>query len=209
MKELEGKVTFPVQIDYYIKAGGGTGLDAATILKENFERSLGSDFVNLNICEYVSSLQQEVVNPRLQSFTGNGWGADYGDVENFLDQVVIGRDYAYYANKYTNINELPEGSETRKLFEEFTAIVDEAKAITDDLDARYEKFSEAEAFLLNHALTIPSTYENAWQLTHINDYSKMNALYGCQNYTYKNWETSTEAYTADDYAQFKADFEAN
>lgn len=130
-------------------------------------------------------------------------------MENFLDQIVIGRDYAYYANKYTNINELPEGSETRKLFEEFTAKVDEAKAITDDLDARYEKFAEAEAFLLNHALSIPSTYENAWQLTHINDYSKMNALYGCQNYTYKNWETSTEAYTADDYAQFKADFEAN
>ena len=70
------------------------------------------------------------------------------------------------------------------------------------------QFSFRTVFLLNHALTIPSNYENAWQLTHINDYSKMNALYGCQNYTYKNWETSTEAYTADDYAQFKADFEA-
>ena len=201
MKELEGKVTFPVQIDYYIKAGGGTGLDAATILKENFERSLGSDFVNLNICEYVSSLQQEVVNPKLQSFTGSGWGADYGDVENFLDQIVYGEDSAYYAMKYTNINELTDQT-TIDYFKEFTRLEKEAKNIFDDLDARYEKFAEAEAFLLNHALSIPSNYENAWQLTHINDYSKMYALYGCQTYTYKNWETSTEPYTADDYARF-------
>ena len=200
-------VTFPIEVNAWIKAGSDYA--GPTVLKENWERTLGTDYIVYKINEYVTSPQSEVTDPHLQSYYGSGWGADYGDVENFLDQIVIGRDYAYYANKYTNINTLPEGSETRKLFEEFTAKVDEAKAITDDLDARYEKFAEAEAFLLNHALSIPSTYENAWQLTHINDYSKMNALYGCQNYTYKNWETSTEAYTADDYAQFKADFEAN
>ena len=209
MEELTAKgVTFPVQMDYYIKAGGGSVLDGATVLKENFERTLGKDFIELNICEYVSSLQQEVVNPRLQSFTGNGWGADYGDVENFLDQIVYGDDNAYYANNYTNINDLTD-PDTIALFEEFTRLEREAKNIFDDLDARYEKFAEAEAFLLNHALSIPSNYENAWQMTKINDYSKMNALYGCQNYTYKNWETSTEPYTAEAYAQFVENFNAN
>ena len=37
----------------------------------------------------------------------------------------------------------------------------------------------------------------------------MNALYGCQNYTYKNWETSTEPYTAEAYAQFVENFNSN
>jgi len=208
MSELSGKVSFPVEIDYYIKAGGGTALDGATVLKENFERTLGSDFVTLNICEYVSSLTQEVVNPKLQSLTGSGWGADYGDVENFLDQIVYGDDSAYYAMKYTNINELTD-PDTIALFEEFTRMEREAKNIFDDMDARYEKFAEAEAFLLNHALTIPYNYENAWQLTKINDYSKMYALYGCQTYTYKNWETSTEPYTAEDYARFVEEYNAN
>ena len=72
-------------------------------------------------------------------------------------------------------------------------MVNDAKDIVDDLDARYEAFAQAEAFLLQHALTWPEYYENTWQLTKINDYSKINALYGIQNYTYKNWETSTEA----------------
>lgn len=208
MKELEGKVTFPVEIDYYIQSGGGTSLDAATVLKENFERTLGTDFINFHICEYVSSLTQEVINPKLQSFAGSGWGADYGDVGNFLGQIIYGFDSAYYAKKYTNINELTD-PDTIALFQEFTRLEQEAENTFDNLDDRYAKFAEAEAFLLNHALSIPYNYENAWQLTHINDYSKMNALYGSQNYTYKNWETSTEPYTAEDYARFIEEYNAN
>lgn len=208
IKELTAKgVTFPVGIDYYIKAGSATNLDAAIVLKENFERTLGSDYVNFNIKEYVTSLGQEVRTPRLHSFTGTGWGADYGDVENFLDQTTYGYDGADFSMNYTNINDITD-PDCIALFEEFTRMVQDAKAITDDMDARYEAFAEAEAFLLNHALTIPSNYENAWQLTKINDYSKMYALYGCQNNTYKNWETSTVTYTADDYARFEAEFNA-
>ena len=106
---------------------------------------------------------------------------------------------------YTNINDITD-PDCIALFEEFTRMVQDAQTITDDMDARYEAFADAEAFLLNHALSIPSNYENSWQLTKINDYSKMYALYGCQNNTYKNWETSTVPYTAEDYARFEAEF---
>ena len=51
-------------------------------------------------------------------------------------------------------------------------------------------------------------YEIQWQLTKINDYSKMNAMYGAQNYTYKNWETSVDAYTTEQYKEFQAASEA-
>ncbi len=204
-EELTAKgVTFPIQMDYYIKAGSATGLDNATVLKECVEGTLGSDFINLNIKTYVNSQTQEVTAPGLHSIAGSGWGADYGDVENFHDQIVYGSDNAYYANSYTYINECQD-PEVIALFQEFTDKVNEAKAIVDDLDARYEAFAQAEAFLLQHALTWPEYYENTWQLTKINDYTKINALYGIQNYTYKNWETSTEAYTAEDYARFAAE----
>lgn len=204
IEELTAKgVTFPVSIDYYLKAG--SNLDSVTVLKECIENTLGSDYVTLNILTYVSSPTKEVYAPGLHSICGGGWGADYGDVENFLDQIVLGSDSAYYANHYTYINDCSD-PEVKALFQEFTDMVNEAKAIVDDMDARYEAFADAEAFLLSHALTWPEHYENAWQLTHINDYSKINALYGIQNYTYKNWETSTEAYTAEDYARFEAEF---
>ena len=125
-------------------------------------------------------------------------------MENFHDQIVYGSESAYYANDYTYINECTDPDVIAQ-FKEFTQMVNDAKDIVDDLDARYEAFAQAEAFLLQHALTWPEYYENTWQLTKINDYSKINALYGIQNYTYKNWETSTEAYTAEDYARFAAE----
>ena len=204
-EELTAKgVTFPVVIDYYIKAGNNTALDQATVLKECIEGTLGSDFVTLNILTYVTSLTKEVTAPGLHSIVGSGWGADYGDVENFHDQIVYGSESAYYANSYTYINECTDPDVIAQ-FKEFTQMVNDAKDIVDDLDARYEAFAQAEAFLLQHALTWPEYYENTWQLTKINDYSKINALYGIQNYTYKNWETSTEAYTAEDYARFAAE----
>ena len=33
----------------------------------------------------------------------------------------------------------------------------------------------------------------------INDYSVSHAIYGMQNAKYKNWETSVDAYTTEDY----------
>ena len=77
------------------------------------------------------------------------------------------------------------------------------------MDARYEAYAEAEAYLVSHALTIPCYYNVPYQLTHVNDYTKIHGVYGMQNYTYKNWETSTIPYTAEDYEQFLADFNAN
>ena len=62
--------------------------------------------------------------------------------------------------------------------------------------------------MLEHALTVPAYFDVEWELTHINDYSKINAMFGMQNNKYKNWETSTDAYTAEDYAAFKEAWEA-
>ena len=80
-----------------------------------------------------------------------------------------------------------------------------ASQIYDDLDQRYDAYAEAEAYFLNHALAIPTYYNIPWQLTKVNDYSKMYAMFGRFNGVYKNWETSTEAYTAEDYARFAAE----
>ena len=60
--------------------------------------------------------------------------------------------------------------------------------------------------MLQHALTIPLNYEISWQLTKVNDYTKSNAMYGINNYLYKNWETSVDAYTTDQYATIEEEF---
>lgn len=195
-------VTFPVQIDYWV-SNSTTAMQSAQIMKECVEDLLGTDYVTLQINNYTNSSSTEVYSPKLQSFYFGGWGADYGDVENFTDQAEIG---GYYDGKYMNVSESGQ-DEVIALFQEFTDMAEAAKAITSDIDERYEAFAQAEAFLLNHVLILPARYSQSWQLTHVNTYSMINGLYGCQNYLYKNYETSTNPYTAEEMSKFAAAYE--
>lgn len=105
IEELTAKgVTFPVEIDYYIKASDQTALDNANVMKQMFSDCLGDDFVTFNIKTYVSSVAKEVRNPQLASFYVNAWGADYGDPQNFLGQETYGDDNAWYSTAYSKAN---------------------------------------------------------------------------------------------------------
>ena len=207
-------VTFPVHCSYYILAGSTTALDSATVLKQCFTDSFGDDFIVLDIKTYVSSITQEVRNPQLQSFVINGWGADFGDPVNFVGQEILHDDNAYYSWYYSNIAKVVEAGpadwqkDLVAAYEEFTDLVNTAKAIVDDTDARYAAFAKAEAYFLEENLIFPTVYDVTWCLTHANEYSKINAMYGPCNYKAVNWETSEEAYTTEQYEEFAAAFDA-
>ena len=215
MEELSAiGVTFPVHCSYYILAGSTSALDHATVLKQCFTDSFGDDFIVLDVNTFVSSTMKEVVAPKLQSFTHMGWGADFGDPVNFLTQTIIHDDNAYYSCNMTNIagivNNGPASYQTELVaaYEKFTDLVNEGRAIVDDTDARYAAFAKAEAYFLDENLIFPTVYDITWCLTHVNEYSKINAMYGPCNYKAVNWETSEEAYTTEQYDEFAAAFDA-
>ena len=93
-------------------------------------------------------------------------------------------------------------------YEQFTDLVNEGRAIVNDTDARYAAFAKAEAYFLEENLIFPTVYDVTWCLTHANEYSKINAMYGPCNYKAVNWETSEEAYTTEQYEEFAAAFDA-
>ena len=214
MEELSAiGVTFPVHAAYHIIAGNSTALDNATVLKQCFTESFGDDFIVLDIKTYVSSLTQEVRTPQLQSFVINGWSADFGDPVNFLGQETLHDDNAFYSHYYSNIARVAEApadyqKDLKDAFEQYTDLVNAANAIVNDTDARYEAFAKAEAYMLENVLVSPTYYDIAWSLTHANEYSKINAMYGGCNYKAVNWETSEEAYTTVQYEQFAKAFDA-
>ena len=215
MEELSAiGVTFPVHCSYYILAGSTSALDSATVLKQCFTDSFGDDFIVLDINTFVSSTMKEVVAPKLQSFVHMGWGADFGDPINFLTQIIVHDDNAYYSCNMTNIagivNNGPASYQKDLVaaYEKFTDLVSEGRAIVDDTDARYAAFAKAEAYFLDENLIFPTVYDITWCLTHVNEYSKINAMYGPCNYKAVNWETSEEAYTTEQYDAFAAAFDA-
>ena len=215
MEELSAiGVTFPVHCYHYIKSGDTNALDTATVLKQCFTDSFGDDFIVLDIETFVSSTMKEVVAPKLQSFVHMGWGADFGDPINFLTQIIVHDDNAYYSCNMTNIagivNNGPASYQKDLVaaYEKFTDLVNEGRAIVDDTDARYAAFAKAEAYFLDENLIFPTVYDITWCLTHVNEYSKINAMYGPCNYKAVNWETSEEAYTTEQYDAFAAAFDA-
>ena len=207
-------VTFPVHCSYYILAGSTTALDSATVLKQCFTDSFGDDFIVLDIETFVSSTMKEVVAPKLQSFVHMGWGADFGDPINFLTQIIVHDDNAYYSCNMTNIEGIAENGaadyqkDLVAAYEQFTDLVNEGRVIVNDTDARYAAFAKAEAYFLEENLIFPTVYDVTWCLTHANEYSKINAMYGPCNYKAINWETSEEAYTTEQYEEFAAAFDA-
>ena len=169
IEELTAKgVTFPVTVDY-------------VVLKTN---------------TYISSLANEVRKPRKASIFINGWGADFADPINFLGQETYNDPQAYYSNAYSNCND-NDDPDLIAAYKEFTDLVVKAKAITNNMDERYAAFAKAEACMLNHALVIPCSYEVGWELTKVNNYTKVYSMYGMQAYRYVDWETSTTPYTTE------------
>lgn len=196
-------VELPVKMTHYIMGSNQTAKDSADTLAQIISDCLGDDLVVLEIRTYVSKLNTEVRDPQLASIYIYGWGADFADPVNFLGQETYGDDNAYYSKAYSKINNATD----KKLiatYKEFTDMVNTAKAITDDLDARYAAFAKAEAFWIQHALTIPWSYEVTWKVTSINEYSKIYTAYGNQSERYVNWETNSDLYTTEDYEAFKA-----
>ena len=201
MEELSAKgVTFPITIDYYIKAGVETAVDTATIMKEIFE-ALGTDYITFNIKTFVSSYNQEVSTPALDCFSTSMWGADFLDVSNWLDQCLYQNEAALYSKSNMHLDGITD-PELIEQFTTFTNMVYAAEGIYDDMDARNQAFADAEAYLINHALVIPWSYRCYWTMTKINE-----SYSGCGiGWQFKNWETSTEPYTTEQYAQFVTDY---
>ena len=196
-------VELPVKMTHYIMGSNQTAKDSADTLAQIISDCLGDDLVVLEIRTYVSKLNTEVRNPQLASIYINGWGADFADPVNFLGQETYGEDNAFYSQSYSKINNATD-EKLIATYKEFTAMVNEAKAITDDLDARYAAFAKAEAYMLQHALVIPWSYEVTWKVTSINEYSKIYTAYGNQCERYVNWETNSDLYTTEDYEAIKA-----
>lgn len=200
-------VTFPIEVDYYIASGNQTSLDGANVLKQCFEKTLGSDFVTFNICTYITSFANEVRNPSLQSYYPAGWMADYGDPLSYLEQWILGSDNAYFSNYYDHFDQSTD--EVIALVQEYTDMVNEANAIIDDMDARYEKFAEAEAFLIDHALIFSIYQSNGVVMTNINAWSKITGVFGGNSGRYINWETNSNGYTNEEYTSLRNEFYGN
>lgn len=189
-------VTFPVELQYFYKAGNETAAQSAEVLKATMEEAF-PDEVTVTIGTYSQSVRQEVYAEQKQAMTGAGWIPDYMDPINVL--------FTFLPDGYMNNSNDPKSmGMSHWNLPEFVALVEAADAETVDIDKRYNMFAEAEAYLLEHAYVIPLYQAGAeYRMSSFNPYSRTYSLTGGANYRYKLVELTDHCLTSDEVADMK------
>ena len=152
--------TFPIKVQYPYNPAVVDWDKQCQVFKQQVEGVLndGFDFINIIITQGPSdnflNAVRRVGAYQLMSYY---WGADYSDPETEVYPFYqeAGDRGTCYAFLRTGVEDGIITGETAEYVMTYMDMVEKAKAITEDLDARYEAFANAEAYLIQNALVVP------------------------------------------------------
>lgn len=199
MTELSAQgVTFPVEMIYQYRAGNETEANRATMIKEAIE-ALGTDYITVTLKEYQT--WSDVRSHGEYGLAMAGWSPDWADPVNNLTCLKTNSGTTNYYK-----DPLKAGS-SHWNYPEYDAMVEAADMLTDK-DERYTAFANTEAWLLENAYIIP-VYQNGgtYQVTTINNYTKIHAGVGVDQFKWKGLEVLDHVVTAEENATYKQEWE--
>lgn len=172
--------TFPVKILMPYNPTTTNQANECQVIEQQLEGVLGTDYIDIIVqAGPETGFLAAVRRTGNYAFMSCNWGADYADPETWTDPFVDGSSYSFI---YKSTDPA-----TQALYAEYTELVDAAKAITDDMDARYEAFAKAEALLLDHAFAVPIHISSRnYQMCNLNVFEGQYASFGLANQRYKD-----------------------
>ena len=152
--------TFPIKVQYPYNPAVVDWDKQCQVFKQQVEGVLndGFDFVEIIITQGPSdNFLNAVRRAGAYEFMSYYWGADYSDPETEVYPFYqeAGDRGTCYAFLRTGVEDGIITGETADYVMTYMDMVEKAKAITADLDARYTAFADAEAYLIENALVIP------------------------------------------------------
>ena len=152
--------TFPIKVQYPYNPAVVDWDKQCQVFKQQVEGVLndGFDFVEIIITQGPSdNFLNAVRRAGAYEFMSYYWGADYSDPETEVYPFYqeAGDRGTCYAFLRTGVEDGIITGETAGYVMTYMDMVEKAKTITADLDARYAAFAEAEAYLIENALVIP------------------------------------------------------
>ena len=169
------------------------------------ENVLGSDYIDVIVEAGPSeNFLTDVRRSSDYMFLLCNWGADYADPETWTDPFYQsqnddgtynrGMRYAYLAYAIT------DDTDSADTVKEYFSLVEKAKAITNDIPARYTAFAEAEAYLIDHALAIPyGVTVSDFVVSHLNPWEGQYAPFGVSLQRYKGQNLLDHALSMDEF----------
>jgi len=142
----EAGVTFPIKVLMPYNPGTTSWDEECQVVEQQLEELFGADYIDI-IVEAGPSSGFLTATRRSGNYAliKTNWGPDYDDPQTFTDPFVPGNSYQFAYNN-SDMDEVMQG---------YYDLVEAAKDITGDMEARYLAFAEVEAYLVEHAIVVP------------------------------------------------------
>ncbi|MBP3428011.1 MAG: peptide ABC transporter substrate-binding protein [Clostridia bacterium] len=184
--------TFPVKILMSYNPGTSGWDEECVVVEQQLEGLLGTDYIDIIVEAGPSSgFLKEVRRSGKYALLKCNWGPDYADPNTYTDPFYDGTyNWPEKATEYLDENGVSE----------YYKLVDAARAITNDLTARYEAYTVAEAFLIENAMIIPFGYGNGgYTASRLNPFESQFAPFGISNERYKGQPLLEKPMNTDEY----------
>ena len=194
--------TFPIKMLMCYNPTSANWAQECQVVEQQIENVLGADYVDIIIqAGPETGFLGAIRRTGNYAFMKCNWGADYADPETWTDPFSTDSSYSFIF-KSTD-------PETQALYAEYTELVAAAKAITDDMDARYAAFAKAEAFLLDHAFAVPFSISNrSYQMCNLNVFEGQYASFGLANQRYKDQHLYSSSMGLEEYQAAYAEWQS-
>ena len=213
-------IQFPVTLDVLVIGDASpVYVNRGNSMKESVERNTDGNII-INVIQAPMDTVQNICylnqDPALADYdinTFSGWSPDYADPKSFVDIYSTSTGYYMHVLGLALDDENDPVSQAVKEevgFTEYERLYREADAITDDMDARYDAFAKADAYMVANGLMIPQQMDlRGYQVSNVVSFTQAHSDTGISEYKFKFMQVQDRAVTAEEYEAAKAEWESN
>ena len=158
-------VQFPIHLDLPVDQSSKLNVTQAQSLKQTIEKSLGNDNVVIDINQLSSDDMQNATlnaaNAAAEDWDiSNGviWSPDYQDPSTYLD--IFKTTSSENTKTFMGYDDPNNAAAAQVGLKDYDALLDSAASETTDLNVRYDRYAQAQAWLEDSSLIIPLTVGN-------------------------------------------------
>ena len=214
-KELEAQgVTFPIHLDVPVDQTNKNAVSGMNSVKQTLETVLGSDNIVIDVQQLSTDDFGNVAflapNPAARDYDLNfdGWVGDYQDPSTYLDP--FNAESGFYL-KIFGLDAKEDQELIKSLgLDTYTKLLKEADAENKDVAKRYEKYAEAQAWMIDNSLVMSAMSNGGTaSVTKVTPFTRAYSLVGIKGdgNNYKYMRLQKEPVTKKQFDEAKAKWE--
>ena len=215
-KELEAQgVTFPIHLDVPVDQTNKNAVSGMNSVKQTLETVLGSDNIVIDVQQLSTDDFGNVAflapNPAARDYDLNfdGWVGDYQDPSTYLDP--FNAETGFYL-KIFGLDAKEDQELIKSLgLDTYTKLLKEADAENQDVAKRYEKYAEAQAWMIDNSLVMSAMSNGGTaSVTKVTPFTRAYSLVGIKGdgNNYKYMRLQKDPVTKKQFDEAKAKWEA-